>query len=68
MLNLAVTGGSAALAQSGATLWYCSQCEAFVAILSVYVADVAFCPTCVEVPLKFCGNLLNVPGLECGEA
>ncbi len=54
--------------QITASLWHCSQCNAFVSIRALKVVEEPFCPACAEVALDFCGTMCGIPGLSFGES
>lgn len=51
-----------------ATLWRCDQCNSFISIHSAQVVDEAFCPSCRDVPLEFCGAFGSVLGIQFADA
>ena len=68
MLTSSVRASGAWQTKASATLWFCSQCNAFIAIHTVDAVEEAYCPACVEMPLEFCGKSNNLPGFQFGEA
>jgi len=50
-----------------ATLWRCEQCNSFVSIHSALKVNDAFCPTCGEPSMEFCGSVASVLGIRFAE-
>ena len=48
------------------TLWHCEKCDSFVSIHCVQALQglQAFCPTCLDVPLEFCGTFDSILGRQ----
>jgi hypothetical protein len=70
MLNMAIMNQrtTAPQMQVDATLWRCDQCNSFVSIHSAQYVDQAFCPTCGNVPLEFCGSFASILGIDFADA
>jgi len=50
------------------TLWHCEKCESFISIHCTGVVNEAFCPTCGDVPLEFCGTFDSILGKQFVDA
>jgi uncharacterized paraquat-inducible protein A len=50
------------------TLWHCEKCESLVSIHCAKVFQEAFCPTCGDVPLEFCGTFDSILGRRFADA
>jgi hypothetical protein len=44
------------------TLWHCEKCDSFVSIHCASMLNEAFCPTCGDIPLEFCGTFDSILG------
>jgi uncharacterized paraquat-inducible protein A len=70
MLNMGIMNRQSAAPkmQMDATLWRCDQCNSFISIHSAQFVNEAFCPTCGDAPLEFCGSFGSILGIQFADA
>lgn len=68
MSGLTIAGAATPFPGADTTLWFCKHCNALISIQSHYSIAEAYCPTCSQTPLEFCGTFNGIPVLHIGNA
>jgi hypothetical protein len=64
MINAGIADHADVQPELKGTLWRCEKCLAFISIHSVIRVDEALCPSCMDIPLEFCGMFDSILGRQ----